>query len=60
MTKFFYLSFKRFESMGAQWDTVKTINSMLCKELFDCRAFLCQNALLKTVEIEKNFKIFQS
>ena len=42
--------------MGAQ----KTINSMLCKKLFDCRAFLCQNALLKTVEIEKNFKNFQS
>ena len=33
---------------------------MLCKKLFDFRAFLCQNALLKTVEIEKNFKKFQS
>ena len=33
---------------------------MLCKKLFDCRAFLCQNALLKTVEIEIFFKIFQS
>ena len=39
--------------MGAQWDTVKTINSMLIKKLFDCHAFLCQNALLKTVEIEQ-------
>ena len=31
---------------------------MLFKNLFDCRAFLCQNALLKTVEIENFFKIF--
>ena len=33
------------------------VNSMLCKKLFDSRAFLCQNALLKTVEIEKFFKV---
>ena len=31
---------------------------MLCKELFDCRAFLCQNALLKG-EIENCSKLFK-
>jgi len=33
---------------------------MLCTKLFDSCAFLCQNALLKTVEFEKKFKKFQS